>query len=257
MRFAILLLLGGCAGILGIEEKKLAADAGDAGTAGDAGADAPGSSASPCTDASAYLYCNDFDSVSNVAETWSWTFLPTTTASLTLDGVFFSSPPRALRLTMPAVNNGQMQLGKDLDPLTQRVEVSFDLRVDLDEVAYRSIPQIGVMQINCRGASQARINYVLGPENKATVRVFLSGSEREVIAMPAVATRTWHRVTVSYDVAQGVTVKHGDTVVAERPAFAAGEPGQTTVIVGAVYLNTPPGTTTVVHQMDNVILKGR
>jgi hypothetical protein len=79
---------------------------------------------SPCTDPKPdTLFCDDFDSVTNVAD--GWTILPGPTGSGTLDTTRFFSPPASYKAAGRYVQEVITPPGRH-----STFEVSFDLRID-------------------------------------------------------------------------------------------------------------------------------
>jgi hypothetical protein len=130
-----------------------------------------------------------------------------------------------------------------------------DLRLDVDDLS--SVPQLGVAQVyRTPQSDQLSFNYVVGPGAMASIQLF-EGTSNTMTIVPLTQmppTRTWTRIVMVYDATEGVTVLEDDQTIGSSAAAAHGAPGQTSVIVGAVYSN-PPGSA-VTFAIDDVVLRG-
>jgi hypothetical protein len=68
--------------------------------------------------------------------------------------------------------------------------------------------------------------------------------------------QTWTRIVLVYDAVQGVTVIEDTKTIGTSSAAAFGAPGDTGIIVGAVFTN-PMGSGPFVINLDDVVMRGQ
>jgi hypothetical protein len=233
---APLAALVGCELVAGIHDKTVAADP-----------------SLPCAQQPTFVFCDDFDSEVEAGDTWGWD-TPQGGSSIEMDSTDFKTPPRSAQI-IAVPQSPQAQLGLHVGSFSTGFRFAFDLRVDMADLS--PIAQVGVAQVLC-DSSNTMINYVLGPGNAAAVQVFNTQTQasllEQTVALPPL--RTWTRIVIAYDAAQGLTVlEDGATLLAE-PSIALGAPGNTTVILGAVFVN-PPGSAPLQMEVDDVVARGQ
>jgi hypothetical protein len=207
----------------------------------------------PCSQQNSFLYCNDFDSVTSLSQTWDWLFFTLDGGSFALDGVDYVSPPKSAQTVAPAMT-GNAQLGKDVGNLFTGFRVAFDLRVDMNSL--QGIPQIGVAQALAKGPA-VQINYILGPGSNSVLQVYAGsdGGGPTNIALPLPTLRKWTRVVFAYDANQGISVLEDGRLLGANTSLARGAPGDTVIIVGNVFVGSG-GSATTTTELDNVVVSG-
>lgn len=234
------------------------ADADDA--ASDAGID--GAPSHWC-DQQLHAFCDDFDEDPLMQ---GWDSLATQAGQVTLDGVFYTSPGRALLSTvspLAAGATGMARLGKRTIELSNDIRLAYDVRPDaLDpsagDLAISTIElfaQSGAIVesvhvlVNAAGASVQDIG--VGNDGGAYV------SSHSLSASPL--SGTWTRVSLALALpsegglgAGTVTASLGSTVVIDHaPLSPSSRPALPVFFVGLVSQNsTSPGTSAV--RFDNV-----
>lgn len=232
---APLVALAGCEVLVGIQDKSAVEDP-----------------SAPCAQQPSYLFCDDFDSDPEAGANWQWD-TPQGGASIEMDPTEFKTPPRSVRILAPP-DAPQAQLGRPVGTLTSGFRVAFDLRVDMSDLG--PIAQVGVGQVLATGAD-VMINYVLGPGSACGVQVWDTQGNTALLdqAVPPPPLQTWTRIVLAYDATQGLTVLQDGTPLLSDTSVARGAPGDTTVIVGAVYVN-PPGSAPLQIEIDDVVVRG-
>jgi hypothetical protein len=229
-----------CELLAGIKDKTLADDGTDP--------------AVPCAQQPPNLFCDDFDEDLEAGSKWQWD-TPLGGSTIALTTAQAQTPPRSVQVVAPVQKDLEAQLGAPAGSLQSGFRLAFDLYVD--EADLSSLAQVGVAQINL-GAAGLSVNYVLGPGPAASLQVFENASQATVVeqSLPQPPPlRTWTRIVLVYDAAQGVTVLEDGATLATGPAAAKGPPGQTQIILGAVYVN-PPGSTPYQVDIDTVVMRG-
>jgi hypothetical protein len=244
---------GGCELLVGIKDKTEATDASAAESSTDDASDQDPDV--PCAHQTAYLFCDDFDSELEAGAGWLWD-LPMAGGSIGFDTVDYVTAPRSALFTIPGAGMPSAQLGQNIGPdLTSGYQLSFDLRLDVSDLS--SMPQLGVAQVYRTTASDVlSFNYVVGPKASASIQLFegTAMTQTNVTLTQLPPTKTWTRIVMIYDASQGVTVVEDGVTIGSSAAAAHGPPGQTSVIVGAVFSN-PPGSA-VTFAIDDVVLRG-
>ena len=118
-----------------------AADAGD----GDGSVQEPDL---PCAQQGTYLFCDDFDSVASVNQTWSGSVVALDGGTWSLDTSDHVSSPASARAAGPALapsGVGQLDDYLNVPPLTSWIRLALDVRVDVP--TYIGIPMVGVAHI--------------------------------------------------------------------------------------------------------------
>ena len=112
-------------------------------------------------------------------------------------------------------------------------------------------------QVLANGGSFS-LNYVLGPGRTCQVQVYGSTSQAPTIqqSLQLPPLRTWTRIVLVYDKTQGVSVIEDGNELFSSAAAAQGAPGDTEIILGAVYVN-PPGSTPYQIDLDDVVMRGQ
>jgi hypothetical protein len=208
-------------------------------------------SGTPCAQQTGLIFCDDFDSSAEAGDAWLWD-TPRGGASIELDPTVFATSPRSAKFVVPADSPGS-QLGKDVGPLTQHVHVELDLLLDVADLT--DVPQTALVQL--RGASVS-VNYVVGPGKTCQFYEYDIGGSTFVEAqnLPLPPLGRWTHLAIDYDATSGATVVEDGTTLLTDPAAAHGAPGDTEIIVGAVYIN-PPGSTPWTIGIDDVALSGQ
>jgi hypothetical protein len=242
-------VVAGCELLLGIKEKTQAEPT-DASTP-DAATEDP---SVPCSQQPAgYLFCDDFDSEIEAGESWEW---DTTkgNASIEFDTTQYKTPPRSVQVK--ASTPDQAQLGQPVGLLMNGYRLAFDLFVDVPDLS--PIPQVGVAQIyRSDGAGTLMVNYLLGPGSTCSVVVYDGPTDATVtLSVAPPPLRTWTRIVLVYDAVEGVTVIEDGQTLGTSVAAALGAPGDTTMILGGVFTN-PPGSGTLVFELDDVVMRGQ
>jgi hypothetical protein len=246
----------GCELLVGIKDKSEASDASTGETStGDASDEDPDG---PCAKQPANLFCDDFDSEIEAGDGWTWD-LSMAGGAVGFDTTDYVTKPRSALFTIPGAGTPSAQLGQNIGPdLQSGYRLSFDLRLDVDDLS--SVPQLGVAQVYRTPQTDVlSFNYVVGPGATASVQLF-EGTSQTMTILPLTQTpptRTWTRIVMVYDATEGVTVIEDDRTIGSSTAAAHGPPGQTSVIVGAVYSNPGnPSASAVTFAIDDVVLRG-
>ncbi|HEY8090176.1 MAG TPA: hypothetical protein VIF09_20085 [Polyangiaceae bacterium] len=246
MRLAVLLAglaaLTACEAIVGIKDKTVAGGGADP--------------SAPCAQQPPYLFCDDFDQTQDVeaGSTWQWD-TPKGGSAIELTTVQVKTPPRAVQIVSPPTQAASAQLGQPVGSLSTGFRLAFDLFVDQPDVG--SIAEVAIAQVLAQGAALS-INYVLGPGAQCQLFVYDTSSQATVIAQSLAAPplRAWTRVVLVYDAAQGVSVLEDGASLFASASTARGAPGDTTLIVGAVYVNGT-GTESLQVDVDDVVMRGQ
>jgi len=208
-------------------------------------------SGTPCAQQTGLLFCDDFDSSAEAGDVWLWD-TPKGGSSIELDSTAFATAPRSAKFVVPS-NAPEAQLGKDVGPLTQHVHVELDLLLDVADLG--NVPQTALVQLR---SSNVSVNYVVGPGRTCQFYEYNIGGATftEAQDLPLPPLGRWTHLAIDYDATNGATVVEDGTTILTDPAAAHGPPGDTEIIVGAVYIN-PPGTTPWTIGVDDVALSGQ
>ena len=235
----------GCELLVGIKEKTEATDAATIGSTEDP--------SKPCSEQPAYLFCDDFDSDSDIeaGNTWQWD-IGMGGGSIALDTTDFRTPPRSAMFTVPSAT-ASAQLGQHVGTPTKGYRLAFDLRVDATD--FSSIEQVGVAQVYRDSSDDTlSVNYILGPGPTCEAQFYEgTGGTQTAVQLALPPLQTWTRIVLVYDADTGVQVVEDGNVLATSPAAAHGPPGSTSIILGAVYSN-PPGAG-LVFEVDDVVMR--
>jgi hypothetical protein len=218
----------------------------------------------PCAMQPAFIYCNDFDSVTSVGQTWNWDYTnyPEAGTTFQFDMTDYRSPPNSAKGTLPPVTGnfiGNLQLGKDVGVLNVNVRLAFDFRLDVTSTT--NMPQFGLAQIlpsKTSTSAPMQVNYIIGPGAASQLQVYpntADGGAAKTINLGAPPLQTWTRVGLEYDATGTVTVSHNGQL-AGTITVGTGSPGDVVFIVGGVYINSS-GTAPVTLELDNVVVTGR
>ncbi|HEY3817833.1 MAG TPA: hypothetical protein VGL81_11705 [Polyangiaceae bacterium] len=254
----------GCELLVGIKDKTQSTDAapgpdaspsdattGDA-LAGDASAVDPDL---PCDKQPTNLFCDDFDSELEAGDGWTWD-IAMSGGAVAFDGTEYVSSPRSALFSIPNAP-ADAQLGQDIGAdLQTGYRLAFDLRVDMTDLS--SLPQVAAAQVNRAGNDALTVAYVLGSGSHAYIQLY-EGSATTPTNLPLSQLpplQVWTRIVLVYDIQQGLTVIEDGVTILTNPAAAHGAPGQTSIIVGAVYSNAP-GSGAATFEIDNVVLQGQ
>ncbi len=234
-------------------------DAADASTTNaftppDAGTTDP---SAPCSKQTGFLFCDDFDTVSTISQTWSWGLFTIDGGSSSFATTAYTSPPRSLGVLAPPAPSTQNEvLGLDLGVLSSQVRLAFDLRLEMDSLS--SLPTTAIAQIlGARQSVGMELDYQLRPNQAALLKCFVSqdGGPTIDIPLPAPPLRQWTRIVIAYDVSAGVSVYEDGVQIGSNASAAAGVPNDTKVQVGMIYQNGS-GSGTLQMEMDNVVVRG-
>lgn len=206
----------------------------------------------PCADQPPYLFCEDFDEDGDAGATWEWD-TPKGGATIESTTAESQTPPRSVAIANPPSSDASAQLGEPVGGLAQGFRLAFDLFVD--EADFTSLPQVGVAQVLASGNS-TQLDYVLGPGNTCQVQLWQSQTQLLTPTIPCPPLRTWTRVVLAYDKDEGLTVVEDDVTLFSSGPTTLGPPGDTTIIVGAVYVN-PPGSIPFQADIDTVVMRGQ
>jgi hypothetical protein len=231
----------------------------DGGSSADAGGivDASSPDASfvgiPCSQLTNYIFCDDFDSVTDATTGWTWTSFGLDGGSVQLGQNAPATAPNYLSVVVPPVA-GSYSIGEVLGTVAN-FTLSFDLRLDvdsLDEIPYAIIAQMNFTQPD---GGTSSVNYSFGSGVSRGLQVFINGVQTYV-SLPVPPVRQWIHVTVTYNSASGVTTtQNGVALGGDAGAGIVMAPGTATLIVGDVYA-TPPQSGTLAYSMDDVVLQG-
>jgi hypothetical protein len=240
-------VVAGCELLVGIKDKTEAAEASTIGSSEDPSV--------PCSQQPTYLFCDDFDSDSDVeaGDTWLWD-ISMGGGSIAIDTSQYRTPPRSAMFTVLS-GTASAQLGQHVGTPSTSYRLAFDLRVDVTDLS--SIPQVGVAQVyRDSSPDQLSVNYVLGPGAQANAQFYEGTSNTQtVVHLDLPPLQTWTRIVLVYDVDQGVSVIEDGKTLGTSAAAAHGPPGSTSIIVGEVYSN-PPGAGLVL-EVDDVVMRGQ
>jgi hypothetical protein len=232
-----------------------APDAMDAGsnayTPPDAGTTDP---SAPCSKQSGYLFCDDFDSVAMVKDTWTWGIFTVDGGSTAFTSTAYTSPSRSMQVISPVVPPPSVELlGLDLGSLSAQIRLAFDLRLEMDSLT--GLPTTAIAQI--LGGSKIELDYQLRAGAGAMLQCFVSqdGGPTINIPLPAPPLRQWTRIVIAYDMSAGVKVYEDGVQIGSSTAAAAGVPNDTKIQVGMIYQNGA-GSTVLQMEMDNVVISG-
>jgi|HubBroStandDraft_6_1064221.scaffolds.fasta_scaffold333612_2 hypothetical protein len=211
----------------------------------------------PCSQQINFIFCDDFDSVTDATTNWTWTSLTFDAGgTLQLGQNAPATPPNDLVVVVPAVDNAN-SIGKVLGTIDQ-FTLAFDLRIDedtLDEIPYAIIAQILITGSDGGGST---FNYSLGSAASRAVQIFVNG-QQTYIGLPAPPTRQWVHITLGYSAATGAfTTQDGVSLLGDAAAGITVAPGAGTLIVGEVY-GSPPASGAVSpmqYSIDDIVIQG-
>jgi hypothetical protein len=224
-------------------------------TAPDAGTTDP---SAPCSGQPAFLFCDDFDTETTVAEGWTWMIDTNDGGTSSFDTAAYTSPPRSLQVIAPAPPSSSVNqvLGLDLGTLTSQVRLAFDVRLDMASMA--SLPNTAIAQIlGARQGTGMEIDYVFRTNQAPAIEAYLSedGGAPIIIPLPSPPLQTWTRLVVVYDVSAGITVYEDGVQIGANASAAAGVPNDTKVQMGMIY-EVGTGSGTLQMEMDNIVVRG-
>jgi hypothetical protein len=206
---------------------------------------------SPCAQHGNALFCDDFDSAMSVGATWGWAYTQQG-GTLTLDTADFFTPSQSAQAVVPTTGTAQAQLGKHLGTISGGFHFSFDLRVDVDDLS--GIGQVGVAQILC-ATPGTQIDYVLGPGKKAQLQAYM-GMQMMPVDLPLPPLHAWTHLEMVYDPMAGLSLLMDGKAAATLPQFVFGNAGDTTIIVGGVFVNAVGGAAPLKVEIDDVLMLG-
>jgi hypothetical protein len=210
----------------------------------------------PCSQQPTFIYCNDFDSVSTVGDTWDYTYNNNAEggAILQLCSTTYVSPPHSVQMITPPAVSDDIQLGKDVGTLYSGCRLAFDVRVDVSTLT--GIPQIIVAQLYLeRAINPLQVNLAVGPGDQAALQVMgASDAGPTYVNISAPTPMTWVRLAIAYDLTAGVSVYENGQLQGTL-AVGSGEPGDTKIIMGDSFVGTG-GSQTVTTEEDNIVLSG-
>jgi hypothetical protein len=205
---------------------------------------------SPCPQHGNALFCDDFDSVMHVGDTWGWAYTQEG-GTLALDTADFFTPPRSAQAVVPTNGLAQAQLGKHLGTIAGGFHLSFDLRVDVDDLS--GIGQVGVAQILCPTPG-TQLDYVLGPGKRAQLQAYM-GMQMTPVDLPLPPLHAWTHLEMVYDPMAGVSLLMDGKTAGASQTVVFGNAGETTIILGGVFVNVLGGTTTPLKvEIDDVLM---
>jgi hypothetical protein len=208
----------------------------------------------PCAQQPPFLFCEDFDSDVDAGENWKWdNSLGSGSVELTTANSP-TTPPQAVAFVNPTQASTYAQLGKDLGNLTTGFRLAFDLLLLNTDQA--SLPQSCVAQVY---VASVHIDMLVGPGATCEVQEWQNQANGKMLAsenVPCPPLGAWTRMVLAYDATAGVTYIEGGNAVAANGTFAVGAPGDTTLVVGAVYVN-PPGAAAFQADIDTVVVRGQ
>jgi hypothetical protein len=211
----------------------------------------------PCSGQPSFLFCDDFDTETMVAQGWQWSLSSIDGGSSAFFAGAYTSPPRSVQIIAPpALSPHNQVLGLDLGSLTSQVRLAFDLRIDMDSLT--SLPDhTAIAQIlGARQGTGLELDYLLRPNQGAQLTAFVSqdGGPAVNLTLPSPPLRTWTRIVIAYDASAGVTVYEDGQPIGTN-AVTGGAPNDTKVQVGMIYqVNT--GSATLQMEMDNIVVRG-
>jgi hypothetical protein len=232
---APLVALSGCEVLVGIHDKAVVTDP-----------------SAPCSQQPPFLFCEDFDSEDDAGNTWQWD-TPKGGSTIAIDSTDFKTPPHSAQIVAP-VQSPEAQLGQPVGSLTKGFRLAFDLRVDVTDLT--PIPQVGIAQV--LSGNNTMVNYVLGPGSTCAIQVFDTQSNAALVAqtVPLPPLQKWTRIVIVYDAQQGLTLIEDGATLLSASNVARGAPLDTTLILGAVYVN-PPGSAPLTLEIDDVVMRGQ
>jgi hypothetical protein len=239
-----LMAMTACELLVGIKDK----------TTGQAtGADSGTDPSAPCGEQPAYLFCDDFDEEAEAGETWQWD-TPKGGSSIEMTTAQAKTPPRSAAFVAPPSQEASAQLGQPVGVLQSGFRLAFDLFVDEPDLS--SNAQVGVAQVLANGGNFS-LNYVLGPGATCQLQVYGSTSQAPILqqSLSLPPLQTWTRIVLVYDKVQGVSVIEDGDALFSSAAAAQGPPGDTEIILGAVFVN-PPGSTPYQVDLDDIVMRG-
>jgi hypothetical protein len=208
----------------------------------------------PCAQQPQFLFCDDFDEEIEAGDTWQWD-TPKGGSSIEITKAQAKTPPNSAAFVAPPNQDVSAQLGQSVSNLQNGFRLAFDLYVDEPDLS--SNAQVGVAQVLANGANLS-VNYVLGPGSTCQLQVFEETSQTSIVTQSITAppVQTWTRIVLVYDAVQGVSVIEDGIQLTSSAAAARGAPGDTEIILGAVYVN-PPGSTPYQVDLDTVVMRGQ
>jgi hypothetical protein len=209
----------------------------------------------PCSQQINFIFCDDFDSVTDATTNWTWTAFTLDGGSVQLAQNQPATPPNDMQVFVPALQ-GDNSIGKVLGTIDQ-FTLAFDLRLDVDslsEIPYTIVAQIIVGQAD---GGSTNFNYSLGSGATRAAQIFVNG-QQTFLALPAPPTRQWVHITMGYSAATGfVTTQDGVSIGGDAGTITLAA-GAGTLIMGDVY-GTPPTTGpsgTLTYSIDDVVIQG-
>jgi hypothetical protein len=210
----------------------------------------------PCSQQPSFIYCNDFDSVSTVGDTWDYAYNNNAEggAILQLCSTTYVSPPHSVQMITPPTVSDDIQLGKDVGTLYSGCRLAFDVRVDVSTLA--GIPQVIVAQLYLeRVINPLQVNLAVGPGDQAVLQVMgASDAGPTYVDISAPTPMTWVRIAIAYDATAGVSVYENGQLQGTL-SVGSGAPGDTKIIMGDPFVGTG-GSQTVTTEEDNIVLSG-
>jgi hypothetical protein len=208
----------------------------------------------PCAQQGTYLFCDDFDSVATVDQTWSGSVVALDGGTWSLDTSDHVSSPASARAAGPALapsGVGQLDDYLNVPPLTSWIRLALDVRVDVP--TYIGIPMVGVAHIYLDASTS--ILYEILQNGTAQIVVFTSsGANNFPVAAPPVGT--WVRIVLQYDRSTGMTAWQSGSAIASDGAASGVTPSAPIVFLGATGVQ---GTSSepFALEIDNVVVRGQ
>jgi len=256
---AVLASQPACEAIVGISDKiapadgggQASAEGGPEGGTPDAGGEDPDV---PCMQQPTNLFCDDFDSQASIKDGWTYDD-PTDGATIAFDTVDYVSPSRSAQFIAPTTTMSQAQLGVNLASVSTGFRMAFDLRVDVADLT--GLPQIGVVEA-IGMTNGLTLIYVLA-DSGASIQAYVGGGGAPMtLPLPPPPTRTWTRLVLVYDLAQGLTVIEDGKTLTTSTMLALGAPGPAQFIIGVSFVNpSPPYDTPFQVEIDNVVVRAQ
>jgi len=209
----------------------------------------------PCSSQTSYIFCDDFDSITQASTGWTWTNFGVDAGSVALGHNAPATPPNCLAVVVPPIL-GSNSMGEGLGTVGQ-FTLAFDLRIDtnsLDDIPYAIVAQVVVDQGDAGAAS---FNYSLGTGASRAVQLYTAAGTQTFISLPVPPLHQWMHVTLAYSTAAGFSTTQDGVSMAIDSNFSI-VPGTATLIVAEVYATpgSPAQTGTLSYSMDDIVIQG-
>jgi hypothetical protein len=202
------------------------------------------------------IFCADFDESDDAGAGWNPEQITGSAGTFDIDTSNPSSSPNSVQFVAFANESGYAYLQLQLpQPLNEWVHLAFDFRLDSPvATALTGAPYVVAAQLIV-GAFDLLTNYTF--ETTGDVIIQESSQVMNKVGMPLPPYQAWTRIVIEYDVTKGTSVYEDGVLEMSDPSSVGIALGTPTIAVGAVDVTPGSGSSSLVFEIDNVVVHGQ